>query len=46
MPKHLVTITNEDGEVYVEFVITNPDYLIELIGLPDVGVIPGGEWNA
>ena len=40
MSKYLVTITDyNDGEAYDEFVITNPDALIDLIGLPTVGVV-------
>ena len=40
MSKYLVTITDyNDGEAYDEFVITNPDALIDLIQLPIVGLI-------
>ena len=41
MPKYLVTITDDMGEIYDEFVITNPDALIDSLGL--FGVIPEGE---
>ena len=41
MPKYLVTITDNMGDLYDEFVITNPDALIDSIGL--FGVLPGGE---
>ena len=41
--KYLVTITENSGEVYDEFVITNPDALIDLIGIPIVGLVVGGE---
>ena len=43
--KYLVTITENSGEVYDEFVITNPDALIDLIGLPIVGVVVEGEMD-
>ena len=44
MSRYLVTITDyNDGETYDEFVITNPDALIDLIGLPNVGVVADGE---
>ena len=46
MSKYLVTITDQMGEVYDEFVITNPDVLIDLIGMPDVGVLAGDDWDA
>lgn len=41
MPKYLVTITDNMGDLYDEFVITNPDALIDSMGL--FGVIPEGE---
>ena len=41
MSKYLVTIIDNSGEIYDEFVITNPDALIDSIGL--FGVLPGGE---
>jgi len=44
MSKYLVTITEyDDGEAYDEFVITNPDALIDFIQLPIVGVVADGE---
>ena len=46
MRKYLVSITYGDNEVYDEFVITNPEALIELLDLPAVGLIPGGELDA
>lgn len=40
MSKYLVTITDyNNGEAYDEFVITNPDALIDFIQLPIVGLI-------
>jgi hypothetical protein len=45
MSKYLVTITDNDGEVYDEFIITNPDALIDFIGLPTVGMIADGEMD-
>ena len=42
-PRYLVTITENSGEVYDEFVITNPDGLIDLIGIPILGLVAGGE---
>lgn len=41
MSKYLVTITDNMGDLYDEFVITNPDALIDSMGL--FGVIPEGE---
>ena len=44
MPKYLVTITDySNGEMYDEFVITNPDALIDFIQFPIVGVVADGE---
>ena len=44
--KYLVTITENSGEVYDEFVITNPDGLIDLILIfPIVGVVVEGEMD-
>jgi hypothetical protein len=40
MSNYLVTITDHDtGETYDEYVITNPDALIDLIGAPIVGKV-------
>ncbi len=43
--KNVVTITENSGEVYDEFVITNPDAVIDRIGLPIVGVVAEGEMD-
>jgi hypothetical protein len=43
MSRYLVTITDNGGKVWDEFVITNPNALIDLIGLPSVGVVADGE---
>jgi hypothetical protein len=43
--RYLVTITENSGEVYDEFVITNPDGLIDLIGFPIVGLVVEGEMD-
>ena len=44
MSKYLVTITDyNDGEAYDEFIITNPDALIDFILFPIVGVVADGE---
>lgn len=40
--RFLVTITDNDGETYDQFVITDADALIELMGFTPVGVIPDG----
>ena len=46
MSKYLVAITDyNSGEVYDEFVITNPDGLIDLIGFPIVGLVVEGEMD-
>ena len=44
-PRYLVTITENSGEVYDEFVITNTDGLIDLIGIPIVGLVVEGEMD-
>ena len=44
-PRYLVTITENSGEVYDEFLITNPDGLIDLIGFPIVGLVVEGEMD-
>ena len=45
--RYLVTITENSGEVYDEFVITNPDGLIDLIGINAaiVGLVVEGEMD-
>jgi hypothetical protein len=48
MSKYLITITDNMGEVYDEYVITNPDSLIHVLSINSdlFGIVPGGEWES